>query len=221
MSPCSGRQGRQADGRYAGTITVPGRGVLDVRTPDQALTTRILDSLHLVDVDHLGCVNARPNGLRPVPVSGLTTMVPTSGAGRSTSATMGRTMRGPDPVGAGSPLLTSAALTGAGAQALADALNAGIPGRNPDSDSCADQGQARLPNAVLLVRPVSGPTVVVHLLSANCWSRGFDNGTQVVQITLPLLQQVFTALQVGMELNGFIPGMAIDGYSGKPKPATS
>ena len=53
--------------------------------------------------------------------------------------------------------------------------------------------------------------MAADLLSVKCWSRGFDNGAQVVQIALPLLQQVFTALQVGVELDGFIPGMAIDG----------
>ncbi len=214
--------GRWADGRYAGKITVPGRGVLDVRTPDQALTTRILDSLHLVDVDHLGCVNARPNGLRPAPVAGLATMVPAQ-VREIDVCHYGETEVGPPaPIAAGSPLLTSGALTGADAQTLADALNAGVPGRNPDSNSCLDQGEARLPDVVLLVHPVSGPTVVVHLLSAKCWSRGFDNGSRLVQVSWSLLEQVFKPLHTGFAVNGDLPGSPIDGsFSKSPQPGTT
>ncbi|WP_344122493.1 hypothetical protein, partial [Planosporangium flavigriseum] len=47
---------RLTDGRYAGWISVPSRHVvLDVRTRNAETTERILDSLQLVDTDHLGC----------------------------------------------------------------------------------------------------------------------------------------------------------------------
>jgi len=63
---------------------------------------------------------------------------------------------------------------------------------------------------------------VVHLLSAKCWSRGFDNGSRLVQVSWSLLEQVFKPLRTGFGVSGDLPGSPIDGSSSKPpRPGTT
>src|SRR6266545_946414 len=57
--------GRTGDGRYAGWILIESVHVrVEVRTRDAATTRTILGSVHLVDIDHVGCPTGRPRVAR-------------------------------------------------------------------------------------------------------------------------------------------------------------
>ncbi len=177
-------EGRLADGRYAGTITFPDRDIgLSVRTADQATTAHILDSLHVVDVDHLGCATAAPAPGHPQPAGG-NTLVPA----RPTEIDV--CFYAHDPL-----LQASTAITGAAAAALATGLNAARHGNNPDL-TCDDYNDKLGPDAVLLVR-ADGATTVVFVTANACTGRGLSNGTRTAQLTETLLHLILRPLHSG------------------------
>ena len=114
------------------------------------------------------------------------------------------------------------AITGGGPAARRRAQRRGIR-RNPDlgPDTCLDDGEPRLPDTVLWVRPANGPSVPVHLLSAGCWQRGYDNGRRIVQLSWSLVQATLGPLHTGFGVSGPIPGFPDGEGSEPPKPATT
>lgn len=201
-------EGRLADGRYAGSLTTPdGRG-LDVRTTDQALTTRILDSLHLVDVDHLGCTTRRPAG-RPTAPSG-SEFVPAQPSEIDVCFY--------DDTNSGR-LSTSGALTGAEAVSLATALNAAKGGRNSDApENCAPEVASSPTNAVLLIRTPAGVRQVFAIFT-GCLHRGLDNGARYAQLTVDLLQQFMAPLKASYGWTGGLPGEPASEKPASPLPS--
>jgi len=201
-------EGRLADGRYAGSLTAPDGRALDVRTTDQALTKRILDSLHLVEVDHLGCATQRPAG-RPTAPSG-SKFVPA----QPTEIDVcfyddGNTGR----------LSTSGALVGPDAVSLATALNAARAGLNKDTpDNCAPEVASSPTNAVLLIRTPEGVRQVFATFT-GCLHRGLDNGARYAQLSVDLLQQFMAPLKAGYSWTGGLPGEPASEKPASPLPS--
>jgi hypothetical protein len=186
-------EGMLADGRYAGSVTLPSGAGVSVRTLDPALTSHILDSLHLVTVDHLGCPTALPRGRPPArPAATFTPTAPTEIDLCYYADT--------------ASLTSSAVSTGGQAVALAAALNTARPGRNADAPAsiCADIVPAGQADAVLIFRGPDGPSVV-FLAFSGCRLRGFDNGRGYAQVTVALLMQVMRPSRGGFGWTSDLP----------------
>ncbi|MBT8228460.1 MAG: hypothetical protein HKP61_20600 [Dactylosporangium sp.] len=192
-------EGRLPDGRFAGRVAIPSREVsVAVRTRDRDLMRTILDSLHVVDIDHWGCA------VRPAAPP------PTGQPDR---------LAVPDPSsisvcgygdGASGRLLASTRLLGADATRLASALNAAPPGGNPDlpAAECIDIGPpagGRAPDAVLLVHGDGAPTATVRVTFSGCTGRGLTNGTRLAQVTRGIIDQIMRPLHSGYAFQGDIP----------------
>jgi hypothetical protein len=179
--PARRAAGRLEDGRYAGWVVVPSKDVaVEVRTHNEATTRAILDSVRLVETDHVGCDVHRPAYARRAGGSGGP-FVP------------------PDPTSIGicyysgheleSDLLkASARLTGTDARRLAAALNTARPGGNPDrpADQCVD-GEPPVANAVLLIGVGAQRVASVWVTFSFCSGRGADNGVRRVQVTQSMI----------------------------------
>lgn len=174
---------RLPDGRYAGQIRVPGRGLsFDVRTLRQDLTTRILDSLEFVDVDFNGC----PTGSR---------LAPSRPGGRPGSSFVDADPAAISVCLGRSPLQTSARFSGQAARELAAALNRAKPGVNRDRPDCAET--SKLPDVVLLIEDRAGHVSPVLVTYTGCRNRGMDNGAQRAVLTSALLGKIMRPLKVG------------------------
>lgn len=176
------------DGRYAGAIEVPSRGLgLTVRTMDAAKTAHILGSFRLVDVDHAGCPALRPVR-EPSAANSLSTGLFVPPSPESIAICLYHTGFGHGQVEG--RLRRSMALAGTDAARLADGLNAAKPGANPDlaADVCRQEGPVSA-DAMLLVR--SGTTTArVWAIFSSCTGRGLDNGTRWAQLTTGVVQQI-------------------------------
>jgi hypothetical protein len=182
---------RKDDGRYAGTIDVPSRGVaVTVRTLDATLTTGILDSFRLVPVDHAGCPERRPREATPVNPGASATFVPANPTavvvcayhtGTAYSTVDGR-------------LRASWTATGADAVHLAELMNAAPSGANPDPspEECTPDAPADA-DAILLVH-AGGPTVTVGVTFSPCTGRGLSNGSARAQVTMTLVWAVMAGV---------------------------
>jgi hypothetical protein len=219
--PAERADGHWADGRAEAVLTLPSLSArLTVRGADAKVTEHILASVQVVTVDSLGCATPRPGTPRPPAPTGLTTLVPAAVTEVDVCYYGEPDYDIPDKkTPAEDALQGSVALTGAAAQELASALNAAMPGHNPDSRSCLDTKEPIQPDAVLLFRSPGRPVVPVYLTSSGCWNRGFDNGSRVVKVTAPLAQLVLGPMHTGYGLTGDIPGLPNDGNSTTPKPA--
>jgi hypothetical protein len=179
--PARRATGRREDGRYAGWVVVPSKDVaVQVRTRSEATTRAILDSVRLVQTDHVGCDVHRPAYARR--------------AGGSDGPFVP-----PDPTSIGicyysgheleSDLLkTSARLTGTDARRLAAALNTARPGGNPDrpAHQCVD-AEPPVANAVLLIDVGTQRVASVWVTFSTCTGRGADNGLRRVQVTQSMI----------------------------------
>jgi hypothetical protein len=176
---------RRPDGRYAGWVTIPGRKIaVDVRTNAAATTRRILDSVRLVDPDHLGCPTARP-----APTGTGTPLAPANPSAVDVCYYGGTES---------DRLMASTRLTGTAAEHLTAALDAAGPGGNPDrpASDCTDR-RPLLADAVLRVH---GPGDAVRLLwvtFSSCTGRGVSDGTRTVQVTQSIVQQIMDPLHSG------------------------
>ena len=182
---------RKDDGRYAGTIDVPSRGVaVAVRTLDATLTTGILDSFRLVPVDHAGCPERRPPEAAPVNLGAPATFVPAEPSavvvcayhtGNAYSTVDGR-------------LRASWTATGADAVHLAELMNAAPAGANPDPSAqvCTPQAPGGL-DAILLVR-TNGPTATVRVTFSSCTGRGLVNGSARARVTMTLVRAIMAGI---------------------------
>ncbi len=188
--------GRTGDGRYAGWILIESVHVrVEVRTRDAATTRTILDSVHLVDIDHVGCPTGRPRVARVADSGGgFVTREP---AAISICYYGGR---------ATYPLQSSAQLTDEPARQLATALNAARPGGNPNppEGTCVQEAPP-VPDAVLLVRAADGRLTMVWVTYSSCTGRGMDNGVRLAQVTQTLIHLVMKPLHAGYAFNGDLP----------------
>jgi hypothetical protein len=179
--PAGRAAGRSEDGRYAGWVAVPSKDVaVQVWTRSETTTRAILDSVRLVETDHVGCDVHRPVYARR--------------AGGSDGPFVP-----PDPTSIGicyygmhdseSDLLeASARLTGMDARRLAAALNTARPGGNPDrpADQCVAPGPP-VADAVLLIGVEARRVASVWVTFSNCSGRGADNGVRRVQVTQSMI----------------------------------
>lgn len=193
---------RLPDGRYAGTIDVPSRGLgLTVRTTDAATTEGILDSFRLVDVDHAGCQATRP--VR-APGTGGTSPTGTLVAPQPASIAICLYHTGFGNEQLEGRLRRSTVFAGADAVRLAAALNGAAPGLNADPPArmCTQKGPVN-PDALLLVR--SGEvTARVWVIFSSCTGRGLDNGVRQAQLTMGLLRQIMG--RIGFTMRASLPG---------------
>lgn len=182
-------EGMLPDGRYTGWVTVPSRQVrVVVRTLAAATMQRILDSLQLVNVDHVGCPTRRPSGVAPGPPS--ESFVPADPTAVSICNYYAR----------GELLQSSTRLVGAEARALATTLNQAPPGPNPPASECL-QFEPPVPEAFLIMG-----SQVLSVTYSGCTGRGVDNGVRQVHVTQTLIHQVMRPLGGGYAFNGDIPG---------------
>ncbi|SCL65957.1 hypothetical protein GA0070606_4228 [Micromonospora citrea] len=209
--PALRAEGRLPDGRYAGTINVPRRDVaIAVRTRDAATTRRILDSLRLVQTDHVGC----PTQRQPVVNAPLPGWEPPQSSTASDARTPPREPFVPEHPSAvsicaygsgvgGMPrperIRASTRLAGADATALAVALNAAPAGSNPAGKACPRPEPADGYDVLLLLRSRDGERRVVASWN-RCVGRGLDNGVRRAQLTEPLLAAIMRPLGVGYVL---------------------
>ncbi|MBN1172698.1 MAG: hypothetical protein JXA67_11040 [Micromonosporaceae bacterium] len=190
-------EGRLDDGRFTGRVTVPDRDVVVlVRARSDHTVQSVLDSVRLVDVDHVGCELRRPDAVVP---------------GRAAAVLVT-----PEPVAAGvcyyggprsdGRLHASIELPQQAARDLAAAMNAAQTGVNPDVSS--DQCVQTSPKAVDAVLRFRGQDEVVETVAAtfsSCEDRGFDNGVRSVPVTRSLIDMFMAPLRVGYALGGDLP----------------
>lgn len=193
-------EGRGADGRFFGWVSIPSQKVLvSVRTHDPAVTRRILDSVKVAAVDPNGCSAKRPAGRRPKATrpDAQSAMVPPNPTSISIC------YYGTD----GDALQASTRLSGEKAVALAAALNGAASGPNPDADpkTCLHPPAPPPADIVLLADDTSGPTTVFFTFS-GCVGRGLDNGAKRGQVKKSLIQLVMGPLQIGYAFNGDLSG---------------
>jgi len=179
--PARRAAGRGEDGRYAGWVVVPSKDVaVQVWTRSEATTRAILDSVRLVETDHVGCGVHRPVYARrtggsegPFVPPDLTSIGICYYGGHELESDL---------------LKTSARLTGPDARRLAAALNTAQPGGNPDrpADQCVD-AEPPVANAVLLIGVGAQRVASVWVTFSSCSGRGADNGLRRVQVTQSMI----------------------------------
>jgi hypothetical protein len=191
--PATLAEGRLPDGRYAGQLAVPSRKVyLDVRTTDEPERREILNSAHLVDVDHAGCATTRPASGAG---SGAPSMIPVD----------------PDYVavcyyagGTDERLQASANLGDTEIRQLVEAANAAPEGRNPDlpPSRCRDSVEVA-PDVVLQFSGADGASGAngavsrVWVTFSSCTRRGLDNGTRQAHVSREIVELLMTPLHSG------------------------
>lgn len=175
---------RLDDGRFVGQIVFPDRQVaVAVRTPDADLGRRILDSVRLVAVDHLGC-ETHPSAALALPGANPGALTLPAQTRRIVLCNYAAT----------ATLQSSAVLTDSGAQAVVDALRTAQPGGNPDplQAECLAVPQQQ-PDLVL--RPDSGPPLSVAF--SGCTRRGATDGEHTVRVSDPLIAMLMKPLYSG------------------------
>jgi len=185
-----GVAGERADGRisgreYAGSIKIPTRDVgVVVRTTDLGLTTRILDSFRLVDVDHIGCA-AFADWRKALPDAQAAALALPVHTARLSICDY-RDAR----------LAASAELTGPAADTLVGILGAAAPGPNQDATERGCVTAASPPTQPdLILRPEGGVPLAVFF--SACQGRGITDGDHTVRITDALLSTLMTPLHTG------------------------
>jgi hypothetical protein len=192
------------DGQSAhrATMTLPGgrsQGIIrfdklpitvSATLTDTVLLERILDSVTLSAIDHVGCQTRVPSAGRPA---------------ASTTATEQMIPPGATEIIACSYSLwniqASARLDQRQTAGLVAALNSAPAGPNPDR-KCLE-GPA-YPIAVIARYP-DRPPVTVHIRFWGCTGRGLDNGTRVSHATRKVLGEVLGGLRAGGAYGGDLP----------------
>jgi hypothetical protein len=184
-------QGQLADGRYAGAVLLPDAGAaLYVRTLSAVTTAAILDSLRVVEFDHLGCPTVRPDESAPAPGTSFVDPAP---------AAISLCYYGEAWYRSGTPRLgASGQLTGDAAAGLAALINAAPRGGNPDvsANQCMDPVPAA-PDAVLQVTRQDGAIERLWVSWSGCVHRGVSNGQDQVQVSHAIISTIMDPLVVG------------------------
>lgn len=181
-------EGRLADGRYAGLLSIPSRNTyLSVRTLAAADRDAILDSARLVAVDHLGCEARRPVA---------------SAFGASPT-----TLIEPDPrrivvcfYGPDSYLVGSAELLPAEVDTVVAELRAAAPGRNPAPPASMCLPDPSPPDVVLIVEGTR-----LWVTFSGCGERGVDNGVHQVHVTRAMIAAFMAPLKASYGYTGDLP----------------
>ena len=181
-------EGTLADGRYAGSVVVATREVaVVVRTRHEDVTKHILDSVRLVDVDHLGCAST---------VQWPKT-TPKAKAGKPVLAEhpaklvlclyLGSTR-----------LQSSTEVTGDSAVGIATAIGAAEEGKTPDAPAsqCLPEPPAA-PDVVLLADGTS-----VSVVFSPCVGRGITDGQHWSQITKATIATLMAPTHAGYGMSG-------------------
>ncbi len=190
--------GTVAGDRHAVAVVVPDRGAsVIVRTRSAQTTDAIIDSVRVVDHDHVGCSWRRPAVADSSRGGDLVDPAP-SGISICFYGQFNR----PSPQG---ELIASAQITGDSAAQLAGLLNASAPGGNPDVPPTDCLGQPQPPDVVLHVR---GQDAAVHDLwisYSGCLDRGVTDGVSTVQVTQRIVHAVMGPLHVSFGFSGGLP----------------
>jgi hypothetical protein len=176
---------RYTDGRFAGTVTIAARDVgLSVRTTSADLTNRILDSVRLVDVDHLGCVTtlttSAPSALTPMP---------------------GRPVLPPAPsrlaicfYAGEKRLQSSIEVAGTDAETIFAGIRSAKEGPNPDPPKTqCSSGPAAEPDVVIL--PDGG--VPLTVVFSPCTGRGVTDGRHWAHVNTELVGDMMVHTHTG------------------------
>ncbi|MGC9669746.1 hypothetical protein ACNTMW_24760 [Planosporangium sp. 12N6] len=202
---------RLRDGRYAAWVRIPSRRVaVDVRTRDPWVTAGILHSVHLVDIDHLGCPTRQPP--RETGAAPRTTSSPR----RSTFVPAAPTSVSVCYYGGGDRLQASAAFgtdtngaaPNASARRLAEALNAAPAGLNPDRPARDCDARADLPgdDAILLLRDGATTDGTVRLRFSSCTGGGMVNDAgQQARLTRTLVATIMAPVHAGYSVSADLP----------------
>jgi hypothetical protein len=170
--------------------------MVEVRTRDATTTRSILDSVRLVDVDHVGCPTRRPGSTAKPGAPGADT-VPAQ------PAAVGVCFYGD---WASDRLQSSTELTGGRAAQAAAAVTNASPGGNPDqpADRCLET-HPPAPDLVLLVRDNAGRVTVVRITFSSCTGRAIEYGTRRAQVSQSLLRLLMEPLHTGYGFSGDLP----------------
>jgi hypothetical protein len=191
--PITVTRGTLPDGRYAGLLAIPSRGLdLSVRTLDRATRETILASARLVDVDYLGCPTKRPS---PDP-----TGAPTSAIIRDDNPATVTVCHYNKGLGV---LQGSAALDDRQRSMLVRGLLASEPGRNPDApkNMCMDVVPPA-PDAVLLLGDGAGHISRLWVTFEGCSQRGVDNGAMQVYVSKSMVTNFMSPLRTTYGFTG-------------------
>ena len=185
--PAERAVGRLNDGRYAGSVTVASRDVaVIVRTKSESLTARILDSLRLVDVDHLGCTTTAggpPIALQPV---------------RGKPAVPAHPSKLIICLYLGVPRLQSSTQTsGELMTGLAASIQSAKEGRNPDAP--ASQCLPEPPRAPDLVLFADG--VPLSVVFSPCVGRGITDGQRWAHVSKSMVAELMEPTHAGYGLS--------------------
>jgi hypothetical protein len=157
---------------------------------DTAILERILDSLTLSDIDHVGCQTRVPSTGRPAASTTSTEQMIPPGATEIIACSYSR-----------SSIQASARLDQRQKAGLVAALNSAPAGANPDR-KCFE-GPA-YPITVIARYP-DRPPVTVHIRFWGCTGRGLDNGTRISHATRKVLGEVLGSLRAGAAYGGDLP----------------
>jgi hypothetical protein len=189
-------EGKTPDGRHIGSVRIVARGVLVlVKARDADTLGLILDSAKIVDVDHNGCPDRRPEGARP--------------AANHPRAAAEMAPDNPKSISicyygeSGSALQSSARLEGERAAKLAAELNRMPSGLNADAHpkTCLHPPVPPPPDAVLFVEDAAGKGAI-YVRFAGCVARGLDNGARRAHVRAALVRAFMLPLHTGYGHNG-------------------
>jgi hypothetical protein len=180
-------EGRSKDGRFLGWLHVPRlRAYVSMRVFEQATVRHVLDSVRVVDVDHLGCPTRR-DAIGTKPPTALHSLVPAN------SSTIVFCYYADSDV-----LAASTRVEASDALRIAAALDALLPGRNVDRPEreCVQPAKTPKPD-MLLIATSRSDQAIVELSFSGCTGRGLFNGRDDARITQSLLAQLMAPLHVG------------------------
>ncbi len=200
-TPARRAEGLLRDGRSAGWVHVPDRGLaVVVKTRDPAVTRQILDSVRLVGtVDHAGCELRQPAPAPGPGTAGATFVTP---APTAVSICYYAGSDGSLPM----VMQASARIGGEDARHLAEVLNAAAPGPNPDAPA-GECMETHPPAADVVLHLWAGDEVVdsVWVTYGTCTQRGLSNGAERAQMTHTLLRLIRDHVHAGYYLRADIP----------------
>jgi hypothetical protein len=157
---------------------------------DAALQERILDSVTLQAVDHVGCHTGTPPAGRPAASTAGTERLIPPGATAISACQYAR-----------SSLQASARLDRQQAARLVAAVNSAPAGANPDR-RCSEKS---LYPFTVVATYADRPPVTVHVRSFGCTGRGLDNGTRISSVTRKVVNELADSLKTSTAYGSDLP----------------
>lgn len=167
--------------------------VVTASLTDTALLDRILDTVTLTAIDHVGCPTGAPPTGRPAASTTATEKSILPG----TAAEIVACQYGKSKIRASARLDPNQALR------LITALESAPAGSNPDQPGRCTEVPT-YPITVIARYPDRNP-VTVHIRYWGCTDRGLDNGTQISQVTKEIMSAVLSGLKTSTAYGNDLP----------------